>query len=63
MVLSDQLRFAQIATKIATKPGQVAALGIEALTMRAERAENALAYVQPRAAAVWWPMLSKAQAA
>jgi hypothetical protein len=37
-VLSDQLRFAQIATKIATKLGRIAA--------RAQAAENALASVR-----------------
>jgi hypothetical protein len=45
-VLSDQLKFAQIATKIATKPGADRSVSIGRMTTRAQAAENALASVR-----------------
>ena len=43
---SDQLRFAQIATKIATKLGADRSVSIESMMTRAQAAENALASVR-----------------
>ena len=43
---SDQLSFAQIATKIATKPRADRSVSIGGMTTRAQAAENALASVR-----------------
>jgi hypothetical protein len=45
-MLSDQLRFAHIATKIATKLGADRSVSIGSMTTRGQAAENALASVR-----------------